>query len=129
MLICCPVASIIDFAQKLSDRQLQDAGIGKQCVLKAASNHLPAQILRRKKQPFTFPIGTMIASEKVVQDYVFDTVFSESNMLRDYFDFTQLQKLKGKAIDATSASIFWALLTLKEWHTANVSTWRETAYD
>ncbi|SMX51197.1 asparagine synthase (glutamine-hydrolyzing) [Actibacterium lipolyticum] len=111
---------IIDFARKLPSAFLYANGVGKQAVLKAGAKHLPSAIIHRKKQPFTFPIGTMIAELKPIQDYVFDTVFSQNAILWDYFDHAQIQALKSTQIDTSAASVLWALLVLQEWHDANV---------
>ncbi len=120
---------IVDFARKLPDAFLYANGVGKQPVLRAGEKHLPSAIIHRKKQPFTFPIGTMIAELRPIQDYVFDTVFSQNAMLWDYFDRPKLEALKSTQIDTQAASVLWALLVLQEWHEANVQVRKGAAND
>lgn len=120
---------IVDFARKLPSAFMYQEGVGKQPVLRAGEKYLPPAIIHRKKQPFTFPIGTMIAELKPIQDYVFDTVFAQDAMVWDYFDYAQLQGLKSTQIDTSSASVLWALLVLQEWYETNVQNEKGVAND
>lgn len=113
---------IIDFARNLPDELLYSQGVGKQCVLRAGEKYLPREVIHRKKQPFTFPIQLMIAANRHLRDYVFDTIFAHGSIADAYFDIPRIQAFKDRSLNDEETSVLWALLVLQEWHNARSNT-------
>lgn len=88
---------------------------------KSMKELLPAEIIYRKKQGFSFPIKNWLRNE--LKEYMVDTIGS-SSIIKENFDSYYLNKLIEQHIKGTQnhSHQLWALINLSLWYSNYIET-------
>ncbi|MBN2406729.1 MAG: asparagine synthase (glutamine-hydrolyzing) [Elusimicrobia bacterium] len=92
-------------------------GLKSKYILKEAfREYFPDEIIGRKKQGFSIPLGKWFKTE--LKDYLYDVVLSDRALGRGYFSRAGLEALLESHMEGNRDYGFclWALLMLELWH-------------
>ncbi|GAA0631539.1 N-acetylglutaminylglutamine amidotransferase [Kutzneria viridogrisea] len=108
---------IVDFARSLGPELKISEGKVKRPVYAAAEGLVPAEVLHRKKQPFTLPVGAMLREGQPLFGYATERLRG-STALADYLVPSAVAGLLAEQRERPSdpvAKSLWALLVLDLW--------------
>ena len=104
---------LVEYVLTIPENILFNKSTTKPLLKKVAGNHLPNEIVNRKKQGFRAPVGEWIKKD---QDYFYESI-KEFNSLVDLFNKKELDKV----LQGNDYQQKWYLLNLSNWHLTRVS--------
>ncbi len=108
---------VTSLALSLPAASKRSAGRPKGMLIDAFAPDLPPWLLRRKKQPFSVPVGSWLAGP--LRDFCCDTVTAAGAMVRTLVDPEQhIEGFMRNSADAGLAMRLWSLLHLEIWYQA-----------
>jgi len=110
---------IVEFAGSLPPEWKLKNGEGKYFLKKVLEPLLPPEILYRRKQGFSVPIGAWFRGR--LQPLMEEVLFSKQTLKRGYFEPKFLKELwqrhlKGRKWEIDLSPHLWALFVLELWH-------------
>ena len=104
---------LVEYVLTIPENILFNKSTTKPLLKKIAGNHLPNEIVNRKKQGFRAPVGEWIKKD---QDYFYESI-KEFNSLVDLFNKKELDKV----LQGNDYQRKWYLLNLSNWHLTRVA--------
>ena len=104
---------LVEYVLTIPENILFNKSTTKPLLKKIADNHLPNEIVNRKKQGFRAPVGEWIKKD---QDYFYESI-KEFNSLVDLFNKKELDKV----LQGNDYQRKWYLLNLSNWHLTRVA--------
>jgi len=106
---------LVEFAARLPDRMKLRGMTTKYVLRKAMRDHLPPEILGRKKMGFPVPVGAWFRGP--FRPLLNEFVLGDRALARNLFDPAALRSLVGRHVVAgeNHSERLWALVTLEMW--------------
>lgn len=107
---------VVEFAARIPGSLKLKKGKLKYILRRMGSRYLPEQLVRRKKQGFTFPLGVWMKTD--LRDFL-KRLFQQSRMIeRGIFNAHYVHKLLQEHLDGKADHNYrlWLLLNMEFWH-------------
>lgn len=107
---------VVEFAARIPGNLKLKNGKLKYILRKMGSRYLPQQLVRRKKQGFSFPLGVWMRTD--LKDFL-KRLFQQSRMVeRGIFDGDYVHKILQEHLDGKADHNYrlWLLLNMEFWH-------------
>ncbi len=104
---------LVEYVLTIPQDILVNNSTTKPLLKKVAKNHIPEQIVNRKKQGFRAPIGEWIKKE---EDYFYESI-KEFNSLVNLFSEKELKRV----LESNNFQKKWYLVNLSRWHMTRVA--------
>jgi asparagine synthase (glutamine-hydrolysing) len=108
---------VLEFAASLPERFKIRGLTTKYLAKRALRNHVPREILQRKKVGFPVPYESWLRTE--LRGWMFDVLFDRETLSRGYFNKNAIEKLAAENLRTGAYSKeLLALVSLELWHRA-----------